>query len=117
MAGIPTRKQLVRGLRRYTPRTMERTIAYNDRTDGNEVNAVSWAGCGGARVLREMAGLPVTVVRHPLMEAPFDTLPRPIPVPEPDGFMSGTLRRAAEDWPGMEEQVSLEAVRSLARQS
>ena len=31
MPGVPSRKQIVRELRKYTPRTMDRTIAYIPR--------------------------------------------------------------------------------------
>ena len=42
MPGPPSRKQLVPKLRKYTPRTMDRTVAYNSRCDDNPVNAISW---------------------------------------------------------------------------
>jgi hypothetical protein len=42
MPGPLSRKQLIPKLRKYTQRTMDRTVAYNSRCDDNPVNAISW---------------------------------------------------------------------------
>ena len=58
MASAPSRKQIVSQLRKYTPRTMDRAVAYNSRTDENPVNAVSWvsySSVGGTRQLDALA--------------------------------------------------------------
>ena len=61
--------------------------------------------------LREYLGLANPVLDHPLMEAPFDRLPDPQPLFEPDEYMQGTLKRVREDWPKFDEATSLEALR------
>jgi len=58
MVSAPSRKQIVSQLRKYTPRTMDRAVAYNRRTDDNSVNAVSWisySSVGAARQLDALA--------------------------------------------------------------
>jgi len=67
--------------------------------------------------LREIGGLVVPRVNHPLMEAPFDDMLRPMAVPDPDDYMKGTMKRVMEDWPQFESWVALDAIRELARQS
>jgi len=52
MPAVPSRKQIVSRLRKFTPRTMERANAYDNRADGNPVNAVSrvsYLSVGGTR--------------------------------------------------------------------
>lgn len=61
--------------------------------------------------LREYLGLANPVLDHPLMEAPFDRLPEPQPVFEPDEYMQGTLKRVREDWPQFDALTSLEALK------
>jgi hypothetical protein len=65
--------------------------------------------------LRELTGLANPTLQHPLMEAPFDVLPEPQPPCALDDVMQGTLKRAGEDWPQLEEVTSLEAVKRLSR--
>ena len=58
MPGVPSRKQLASRLRRYTPRTIDRAIAYNNRADDNPVNTISWVSFlsnGGTRQLEALA--------------------------------------------------------------
>jgi len=64
--------------------------------------------------LREIEGLSVPSVEHPLMEAPFDALLPPVPVPEPDAYIKGTMKRVHEDWPQFENWMTLEALRRKA---
>jgi len=64
--------------------------------------------------LRELIGLVNPVLEHPLMDSPFNKLPKPAPPYVPDELMRGTLARVREDWPKFDNAVSLEAVRMLA---
>jgi hypothetical protein len=65
--------------------------------------------------LRELRGLSVPILDHPLMAKPFDHLPKEQPTFDPDDSMMGTLERVRRDWPAFEEVTSLEAVRAWAR--
>jgi hypothetical protein len=65
--------------------------------------------------LRESAGLRNPRLDHPLMEAPFDALPAPVPMPEPDELMRGALARARADWPNMDSVLSLDSIRAAAK--
>lgn len=64
--------------------------------------------------LREIEGLSVPGVEHPLMEAPFNALLPPVPVPEPDEYVKGTMKRVHEDWPQFDDWMTLEALRRQA---
>jgi hypothetical protein len=64
--------------------------------------------------LREIEGLSVPSVVHPLMEAPFNALLPSVPVPEPDEYMKGTMKRVHEDWPQFDDWMTLEALRRQA---
>jgi hypothetical protein len=66
--------------------------------------------------LREIEGLPIPKLNHPLMEAPFEKMPNTVPVPAADEFMQGTLSRAITDWPQFEREVSLDAIKKFAYQ-
>lgn len=61
--------------------------------------------------LRETVGLQNPAIDHPLLEAPFDRLPEPQPKFEPDELMKGTLTRAREDWPEIDNVLSLESIK------
>ncbi|WP_293933754.1 hypothetical protein [Iodobacter sp.] len=61
--------------------------------------------------LREWEGFANPVLDHPLMVAPFDSLPPEQPVPELDELMQGVLKRAREDWPQYDEVLSLAALK------
>lgn len=65
--------------------------------------------------LRELEGLANPHLDHPLMEAPFDALPAPVPMPPPDDLMRGTLARAHADWPNLESVLASGALRAAAR--
>lgn len=67
--------------------------------------------------LREIEGLTVPIVTHPLMEAPFDELLPPVPVPEADAYMKATMKRVDEDWPQFENWMALDSLRRQAAQS
>jgi len=67
--------------------------------------------------LREREGISNPTLDHPLMEAPFDALPEPTPVPPPDDLMRGVLARAQADWPTLEHVLAIDAVRTAARRS
>jgi hypothetical protein len=56
--------------------------------------------------LREYLSLANPVLNHPLTEAPFDRLPEPQPLFEPDEYMQGTLKRVREDWPQFDALTS-----------
>ena len=62
--------------------------------------------------LREIIGLQNPVIDHPLMEAPFASLPLPQPRVEPDEYMKATLQRVREDWPMFDKIVALDTVRN-----
>jgi hypothetical protein len=64
--------------------------------------------------LRALSGLENPTLQHPLMEAPFDTLPHAEPVPADDLWMTGTLVRAERDWPNLQTTTSLERIRQWA---
>jgi len=66
--------------------------------------------------LREIEGLAIPHVTHPLMEPPFDVLVPPVPVPEADAYMKGTMQRVDADWPQFENWMTLDAIRRLAKQ-
>ena len=54
--------------------------------------------------LRELEGLAIPSVDHPLMEAPFDVLLRPMPEPDADDYMKGTTEPCdRKDWPQFED--------------
>ncbi|WP_181322031.1 hypothetical protein [Trinickia symbiotica] len=61
--------------------------------------------------LRELVGLANPELTHPLLEAPFDTLPAPQAAYVPDELIRGTLIRVREDWPDFDMVVSLESLR------
>lgn len=65
--------------------------------------------------LRQLTGLSTPQVDHPLMQAPFDRLPEPMPVPPADDLMTATLARAEKDWPKLAGATSLESVSMWAR--
>ena len=64
--------------------------------------------------LREIMGLSVPSLEHPLMEAPFDRLPHEVPVPAPDEYMRGTMNRVTKDWPLFDAETAVETVKRLA---
>jgi hypothetical protein len=66
--------------------------------------------------LREIEGLSVPSVNHPLMEPPFDALLPPVAVPQPDMYMKATMKRVEEDWPQFENWMTLDALKRQARQ-
>lgn len=61
--------------------------------------------------LRELTGLQNPILKHPLMEAPFDKLPERQPPYVPDELIEGTLARVHEDWPEFDQIVALESLR------
>jgi hypothetical protein len=61
--------------------------------------------------LRELEGLRLPVIEHPIMEAPFDNLPEPQPVFPPDELMQGTLKRAKEDWANFDLVTSIDSLK------
>jgi hypothetical protein len=65
--------------------------------------------------IRELVGLQNPVVRHPLLEAPFDKMPEPQSAYAPDELVRGTLTRVREDWPDFDAIVSLESLRALSK--
>jgi hypothetical protein len=67
--------------------------------------------------LREIERLQVPRVKHPLLATPFDRLPPPSAVPEPDEFMRGTRARARKDWPVLESVLSIAVVSEAAKRS
>jgi hypothetical protein len=64
--------------------------------------------------LREIERLSVPGVEHPIMEPPFNELLPPVPVPEMDAYMKGTLERVHEDWPHFDDWMTLDALRRQA---
>ncbi len=64
--------------------------------------------------LRQVEGLELPSLAHPLLDPPFDTLAEPWQAPEPDDLMLGTLRRARQDWPSMEATTSIAKIKKRA---
>ncbi|MCB6183169.1 hypothetical protein LIN78_06395 [Leeia sp. TBRC 13508] len=65
--------------------------------------------------LRQWEGLENPILDHPLMAAPFDQLPPVQAVPPLDDLMQGVLKRAREDWPMYDEELSLETLKAAAK--
>lgn len=61
--------------------------------------------------LRELLGLQNPILKHPLIEAPFDKLPEHQPPFVPNELIEGTLARVREDWPEFDQIVALGSLR------
>lgn len=62
--------------------------------------------------LRQLEGLRIPAIDHPIMDAPFDHLPASQPGFSPDELMQGTLKRTKEDWANFDRVTSMESLKS-----
>jgi hypothetical protein len=66
--------------------------------------------------LRQLEGLSIPAIEHPILDAPFEHLPAPQPGFPPDELMQGTLKRAKEDWLNFDGVTSKETLKFICGQ-
>ena len=66
--------------------------------------------------LREIEGLAIPKVTHPLMQSLPSTRAPGAGTLEADAYMKGTMQRVDADWPQFENWMTLDAIRRLAKQ-